>query len=56
MTKTVITAAHTGVPATRDQSPAIPYQPKDTGGKAARASDQGQALVHIPTRPTVRGP
>jgi 3-keto-5-aminohexanoate cleavage enzyme len=50
MTRTVITAALTGVLATRDQCPAIPYTPKEIGEEAARAADEGAAIVHIHAR------
>lgn len=50
MTKTVITAALTGVLATRKQCPAIPYTPKEIGEEALRAVDAGAAIVHIHAR------
>ncbi len=56
MTKTVITAALTGVLATRDQCPAIPYTPKEIGLEAARAADEGAAIVHIHARTPDGGP
>jgi len=43
----VITAALTGVLATREQCPAIPYTPKEIGEEAKRAADAGAAIVHI---------
>jgi 3-keto-5-aminohexanoate cleavage enzyme len=50
VSKTVITAALTGVLATRDQCPAIPYTPREIGEEAARAADEGAAIVHIHAR------
>ena len=50
MKKTVVTAALTGVIATRDQCPAIPYTPKEIGEEAARAAAEGAAIVHIHAR------
>jgi uncharacterized protein (DUF849 family) len=46
----VITAALTGVLATREQCPAIPYTPKEIGEEAKRAADAGAAIVHIHAR------
>ena len=48
--KTVITAALTGVLATREQCPAIPYTPKEIGEEAERAAGAGAAIVHIHAR------
>jgi len=50
MKKVVITAALTGVLATRKQCPAIPYTPKEIGEEAKRAADAGAAIVHIHAR------
>src|SRR5205823_239504 len=50
VTKTIITAALTGVLATRAQCPAIPYTPKEIGEEAARAAAEGAAIVHIHAR------
>src|ERR1700693_5417847 len=50
MTKAIVTAALTGVLATRDQCPAIPYTPKEIGEEAKRAADAGAAIVHIHAR------
>jgi uncharacterized protein (DUF849 family) len=50
MSKTVITAALTGVLATREQCPAIPYAPKEIGEEAQRAAEAGAAIVHIHAR------
>ena len=49
-TPVVITAALTGVLATREQCPAIPYTPKEIGEEAKRAADAGAAIVHIHAR------
>jgi len=56
MTATVITAALTGVLATRDHCPAIPYTPKEIGEEAKRAADAGAAIVHIHARTPDGGP
>jgi 3-keto-5-aminohexanoate cleavage enzyme len=50
MTKTVITAALTGVLATREQCPAIPYTPQEIAEESKRAADAGAAIVHIHAR------
>jgi 3-keto-5-aminohexanoate cleavage enzyme len=50
MSKTIITAALTGVLATREQCPAIPYTPKEIGEEAKHAADAGAAIVHIHAR------
>jgi uncharacterized protein (DUF849 family) len=50
MTSTIITAALTGVLATRDHCPAIPYTPREIGEEAKRAADAGAAIVHIHAR------
>jgi 3-keto-5-aminohexanoate cleavage enzyme len=52
----VITAALTGVLATRDQCPAIPYTPKEIGEEARRAAEAGAAIVHIHARTPEGGP
>ena len=44
---TIISAALTGVLATREQCPAIPYTPREIGEEAARAAGEGAAIVHI---------
>jgi 3-keto-5-aminohexanoate cleavage enzyme len=46
----VITCALTGVLATRDQCPAIPYTPAEIGEEARRAYEAGAAAVHIHAR------
>ena len=56
MAKTIITAALTGVLATRDQCPAIPYTPREIAEEAARAADEGAAIVHIHARTPEGGP
>ena len=52
----VITAALTGVLATRDLCPAIPYTPKEIGEEAKRAADAGASIVHIHARNPEGGP
>ena len=54
--KVIVTAALTGVLATRDQCPAIPYTPKEIGEEAKRAADAGAAIVHIHARKPDGGP
>jgi uncharacterized protein (DUF849 family) len=49
-TPVVISAALTGVLATREQCPAIPYTPKEIAEEAKRAVDSGAAIVHIHAR------
>ncbi|HEY8633869.1 MAG TPA: 3-keto-5-aminohexanoate cleavage protein [Candidatus Dormibacteraeota bacterium] len=56
MTKTIVTAALTGVLATHDQCPAIPYTPKEIAEEALRAADAGAAIVHIHARTPDGGP
>jgi len=50
MGKVIVSAALTGVLATRDQCPAIPYTPKEIAEEAKRAADAGAAIVHIHAR------
>src|SRR5439155_12404238 len=52
----VISAALTGVLATREQCPAIPYTPKEIADEAKRAADAGAAIVHIHARTPEGGP
>ena len=52
----IITAALTGVLATREQCPAIPYTPKEIAEEAKRAVDAGAAIVHIHARTKDGGP
>ena len=54
--KVIVTAALTGVLATREQCPAIPYTPKEIGEEAKHAADAGAAIVHIHARTAVGGP
>ena len=54
--KVIVTAALTGVLATREQCPAIPYTPKEIGEEAKRAADAGAAIVHIHARNPQGGP
>jgi 3-keto-5-aminohexanoate cleavage enzyme len=56
MSKAIVTAALTGVLATRAQCPAIPYTPKEIGQEAKRAADAGAAIVHIHARTPEGGP
>src|SRR5437899_10196523 len=57
MTKpVVISAALTGVLATRDLCPAIPYTPSEIGEEAKRAADAGAAIVHVHARNPEGGP
>jgi 3-keto-5-aminohexanoate cleavage enzyme len=56
LSKTIVTAALTGVLATRAQCPAIPYTPKEIGEEAKRAADAGAAIVHIHARTPDGGP
>src|SRR5216684_1064473 len=56
MGKVIVTAALTGVLATRAQCPAIPYTPKEIGKEARRAADAGAAIVHIHARTPEGGP
>ncbi len=55
-TPVVITAALTGVLATREQCPAIPYTPVEIAAEAKRAADAGAAIVHIHARTPEGGP
>ena len=52
----VISAALTGVLATREQCPAIPYTPREIADEAKRAADAGAAIVHIHARTPDGGP
>ena len=54
--KVIITAALTGVLATRTQCPAIPYTPMEIGKEAKRAAEAGAAIVHIHARTPEGGP
>ena len=55
-TPVVISAALTGVLATREQCPAIPYTPQEIAVEAKRAADAGAAIVHIHARTPAGGP
>jgi len=48
--KTIITAALTGVLATREQCPAIPYTPAEIAEEARRSVEAGASIVHIHAR------
>jgi uncharacterized protein (DUF849 family) len=48
--KTIITAALTGVFATRNQSPAIPYTPAEIAEEARRSVEAGASIVHLHAR------
>lgn len=48
--KTIITAALTGVLATREQCPAIPYTAQEIAEEARRSVDAGASIVHIHAR------
>jgi 3-keto-5-aminohexanoate cleavage enzyme len=52
----IISAALTGVLATRDQCPAIPYTPEEIGEEARRAAEAGASIVHIHARNPEGGP
>ena len=52
----VITAALTGVLATREQCPAIPYTPIEIAEEAKRAAEAGASIVHIHARNPEGGP
>ena len=52
----IVTAALTGVLATREQCPAIPYTPAEIADEARRAADEGAAIVHIHARTPEGGP
>lgn len=50
MAKVIITAALTGVLATRQQSPYIPYTPEEIAEEGRRAVDAGASILHIHAR------
>jgi 3-keto-5-aminohexanoate cleavage enzyme len=56
MKPVVITAALTGVLATREQCPAIPYTPREIAEEARRSADAGASIVHIHARTPEGGP
>jgi uncharacterized protein (DUF849 family) len=45
--RVIVTAALTGVLATREQCPYLPYTPEEIGEEARRAHDAGASVVHI---------
>jgi uncharacterized protein (DUF849 family) len=48
--KTIVTAALTGVLATREQCPAIPYTAEEIAAEARRSLEAGASIVHIHAR------
>jgi len=54
--RVIVTAALTGVLATREQCPDLPYTPAEIGEEARRAHDAGAAVVHIHGRAHDGGP
>src|ERR1700676_1431065 len=56
MGNVIVSAALTGVLATRERCPAIPYTPKEIGEEAKRAADAGGAIAHNPARTPQGGP
>ena len=50
MDRVVISAALTGVLATRNQCPALPYTPSEIAAEARRAYEAGASVVHIHAR------
>src|SRR5262249_5431600 len=54
--RVVVTAALTGVLATREQCPYLPYTPAEIGEEARRAYEAGAAVVHIHGRAPDGGP
>jgi 3-keto-5-aminohexanoate cleavage enzyme len=46
----VITCSISGVIASREQCPAIPYTPEEYGAEAKRAVDEGASMIHIHAR------
>src|SRR5215813_1171775 len=55
--RVIVTAALTGVLATREQCPYLPYTPEEIGEEARRAHQAGAAVVHIHGRePESGGP
>ncbi|HEX4802651.1 MAG TPA: 3-keto-5-aminohexanoate cleavage protein [Myxococcaceae bacterium] len=53
--RVIITCALTGVVATREQCPYLPYTPAEIGEEARRACDAGAAVVHIHARDPLTG-
>jgi uncharacterized protein (DUF849 family) len=54
--RVIVTAALTGVLATREQCPYLPYTPAEIGEEARRAYEAGAAVVHIHGRSPEGGP
>ena len=54
--KVVVTCALTGVLATREQCPWVPYTPEEIAEEARRAYEAGAAVVHIHARTKEGGP
>jgi uncharacterized protein (DUF849 family) len=54
--KVIVTCALTGVLATRDQCPWVPYTPEEIAEEARRAYEEGAAVVHIHARTDEGGP
>ena len=54
--RVIVTAALTGVLATREQCPHLPYTPAEIGEEARRAYEAGAAVVHIHGRSPDGGP
>src|SRR3954470_4879202 len=54
--KVIVTCALTGVLATREQCPWVPYTPAEIADEAARAYEAGAAVVHIHARTDEGGP
>src|SRR3954452_6444374 len=54
--KVIVTCALTGVLATRDQCPWVPYTPQEIAEEARRAHEAGAAVVHIHARTDEGGP
>ncbi len=54
--KVIVTCALSGVLATREQCPAIPYTPVEIADEAKRAWDAGATVVHIHARTDDGGP
>jgi 3-keto-5-aminohexanoate cleavage enzyme len=48
--KVIVTCALTGVLATREQCPWVPYTPAEIADEACRAYEAGAAVVHIHAR------
>ncbi|HXX31688.1 MAG TPA: 3-keto-5-aminohexanoate cleavage protein [Myxococcaceae bacterium] len=53
--RVIVTAALTGILATREQCPYLPYTPQEIGEEARRAYQAGAAVVHIHGREPASG-